>query len=84
MIVISASAWPATPIADLTEAHFESILGTNPELVLLGTGVMYGRGVEFEDSAGGFAGQVIDMYVDTLGGWSGPVIVMLVGVPSRV
>lgn len=42
--------------------------------VLLGTGVMYGRGVEFEDSAGGFAGQVIDMYVDTLGGWSGPVI----------
>jgi uncharacterized protein len=31
-------AWPATPIGDLTEAHFEAILGTDPELVLLGTG----------------------------------------------
>jgi uncharacterized protein len=31
-------SWPATPIADLAEAHFESVLGTAPEMVLLGTG----------------------------------------------
>ena len=42
--------------------------------VLLGTGVMFGRGIAFEDSAGGFAAQVVEMYTDTLGTWSGPVI----------
>jgi Mn2+/Fe2+ NRAMP family transporter len=42
--------------------------------VLLGTGVMFGRGIAFEDSAGGFAAQVVEMYTDTLGPWSGPVI----------
>ena len=42
--------------------------------VLLGAGVMYGRGIEFKDSASGFAGQVIELYTSTLGPWSGPVI----------
>ena len=30
--------WPTTPVADLTEAHFEGVLSHNPEIVLLGTG----------------------------------------------
>ena len=42
--------------------------------VILGAGVMYGRGVAFQPSAGGFAAQVIELYVATLGDWSRPLI----------
>jgi len=42
--------------------------------LLLGAGVMYGRGVPFEGSAGGFANQIIDLYTANLGAWSRPVI----------
>lgn len=42
--------------------------------MLLGTGVMHGRGIEFEQSAGAFAGQVLELYTTTLGPWSGPII----------
>ena len=31
-------AWGDTAIDDLTESHFEEVLDTNPEIVLLGTG----------------------------------------------
>ena len=31
-------AWPATPVAELTAAHFDGVLAVNPEIVLLGTG----------------------------------------------
>ncbi len=31
-------AWPGTPVADLTIAHFDGVLGEAPEIVLLGTG----------------------------------------------
>ena len=30
--------WPGTPVADLSEDHFEAIFATSPEVVLLGTG----------------------------------------------
>ena len=30
--------WVDTPIADLVESHFESVLATAPEIVVLGTG----------------------------------------------
>ncbi|MGI9232536.1 MAG: Mth938-like domain-containing protein [Woeseiaceae bacterium] len=30
--------WETTPIANLVEAHFESLLARSPEIVLLGTG----------------------------------------------
>jgi Mn2+/Fe2+ NRAMP family transporter len=42
--------------------------------VAMGAGVMHGRGVEFADSAGAFAAQVIRLYTETLGAWSGPLI----------
>jgi Mn2+/Fe2+ NRAMP family transporter len=42
--------------------------------VLMGAGVMHGRGIAFADSAGAFAGQVIELYTATLGGWSRPLI----------
>ncbi|MEZ4468884.1 MAG: divalent metal cation transporter [bacterium] len=42
--------------------------------VILGAGVMYGRGVPFQATAGGFAAQVIELYVSTLGDWSRPLI----------
>ncbi|MGI9237211.1 MAG: Mth938-like domain-containing protein [Woeseiaceae bacterium] len=32
------SNWEATPVADLAEANFESLLARSPEIVLLGTG----------------------------------------------
>jgi uncharacterized protein len=31
-------AWPATPVAELAEVHFDGVLATTPEIVLLGTG----------------------------------------------
>lgn len=42
--------------------------------VLLGTGMMYGQGLTFENNPAKFSAQVIDLYTETLGGWSGPVI----------
>lgn len=38
--------------------------------VLLGAGVMFGTGVEFDPRAGVFAGQLVDLYAQTLGEWS--------------
>ncbi len=40
----------------------------------LGTLLMYGSGVEIQNSSGGFAAQLVDLYQQTLGGWSGPLI----------
>ncbi|MFN3201106.1 MAG: Nramp family divalent metal transporter [Bradymonadia bacterium] len=42
--------------------------------VILGAGVMHGSGVELANSAGGFAGQIIELYASTLGEWSRPMI----------
>lgn len=42
--------------------------------LLLGTGVMHGRGIAFAPDAGGFAAQVIGLYEQTLGAWSRPLI----------
>jgi len=40
--------------------------------MLLGTGLMHGAGIQFVDSAGGFASQVIDLYGQALGDWTRP------------
>ncbi len=42
--------------------------------LVLGTGVMHGKGIAFEESAGGFAAQVMALYTETLGDWSRPLI----------
>jgi Mn2+/Fe2+ NRAMP family transporter len=42
--------------------------------VLLGTGLMHGQGLTFENNASKFAAQVIDLYTASLGGWARPVI----------
>lgn len=42
--------------------------------VLLGTGVMYQSGTEFESGAAGFAAQLIQLYENSLGDWSGTLI----------
>ena len=42
--------------------------------VLLGTGMMYGQGLTFENNTTKFAAQVIDLYTSTLGGWAHPII----------
>ncbi len=42
--------------------------------LLMGAGVMYGKGISFDSSAGGFANQLIDLYTLSLGEWSRPVI----------
>jgi Mn2+/Fe2+ NRAMP family transporter len=42
--------------------------------VVLGAGVMHGRGLEFADGAAPFAAQLIDLYAATLGDWTRPVI----------
>jgi len=42
--------------------------------VLLGAGVMFTANVEFAESAGGFAGQVLNLYAKTLGEWARPLI----------
>ena len=56
-------AWPATPIAELTEAHFEDVLEVNPELVLLGTGgsnVFPPRELTFAFARRGIGFEVMD------------------------
>ena len=40
--------------------------------MLLGTGLMHGAGIQFVDSAGGFAAQVINLYGQVLGNWTKP------------
>lgn len=40
--------------------------------MLLGTGLMFGKGISFVDSPGGFASQLIDLYEQTLGKWTRP------------
>ena len=42
--------------------------------VLLGTGMMFGQGLTFENNSAKFAALVVDLYTTTLGGWSRPVI----------
>ncbi len=42
--------------------------------LVLGAGVMHGKGISFEASAGGFAAQVMSLYTETLGNWSRPLI----------
>ncbi|MEZ4454787.1 MAG: divalent metal cation transporter [Nannocystaceae bacterium] len=42
--------------------------------VLLGAGVMYGKGVAIAESPGGFASQVIALYTENLGAWTRPII----------
>lgn len=42
--------------------------------MLLGAGVMHGQQVEFQETAGGFAAQVLSLYAQTLGEWSRPLI----------
>lgn len=42
--------------------------------LVMGAGVMYGKGVVFDGTAGGFANQLIDLYTLSLGAWSRPVI----------
>lgn len=42
--------------------------------VLLGTGMMYGQGLTFENNTSRFATQVVDLYAETLGGWARPII----------
>ncbi len=42
--------------------------------LVLGAGVMHGKGLQFEESAGGFAAQVMALYTETLGDWSRPLI----------
>lgn len=42
--------------------------------VLLGAGVMHQRGLVLSDSPGGFAGQILTLYTDSLGAWSRPLI----------
>lgn len=42
--------------------------------LLLGAYVMHGRGIEFADTAGGFAAQFVDLYIRTLGPWAEPIV----------
>jgi len=42
--------------------------------LMLGAGIMHGKGLVFEDNAGGFAAQVIGLYTQILGEWSRPII----------
>lgn len=64
----------------LEEAHFDFNLGYGLTTVLalfflgLGALVMHGSGLTLQDSSGGFATQLVDVYRQALGGWAGPVI----------
>ncbi len=42
--------------------------------VLMGTGLMFGSGIPFENNAAKFATQVIDLYATTLGDWCRPLV----------
>jgi len=64
----------------LEEAHFDFNLGYGLTTVLavffvaLGAMVMHGSGLTLQNSSGGFATQLVDVYKSVLGGWAGPVI----------
>jgi len=42
--------------------------------LILGALVMYGTGEKFANSGGAFAGQLVNLYTNSLGGWSRPII----------
>jgi len=42
--------------------------------LVLGAGVMYGRGIEVQAGASGFAAQIISLYTAVLGEWARPLI----------
>ena len=42
--------------------------------VLMGAGLMFGRGLAFENNAARFATQVVDLYATTLGEWCRPLV----------
>jgi Mn2+/Fe2+ NRAMP family transporter len=44
--------------------------------ILLGTVLMFDRGLEFHNAPDAFAGQVIELYTQSLGDWSWPVIAL--------
>ena len=64
----------------LEEAHFDFNFGYGLTIVLavffvaLGAMVMHGSGLTLQNSSGGFATQLVDVYRQVLGGWAGPVI----------
>jgi Mn2+/Fe2+ NRAMP family transporter len=64
----------------LPEARFDFNFGYGMTTVLaifflgLGAMVMHGSGLTLQDSSGGFATQLVDVYRQVLGGWAGPVI----------
>jgi len=66
----------------LKEVHFDfnlGYIGTGLLAIMfctLGTAVMFNKGITFQSSASAFAGQVIELYTNTLGSWSRPFIVV--------
>jgi Mn2+/Fe2+ NRAMP family transporter len=64
----------------LEEARFDFNFGYILTIVLavffvsLGAMVMHGSGLTLQNSSGGFATQLVDVYKQVLGGWAGPVI----------
>ena len=42
--------------------------------LIMGTAIMHGKDIEFENSATAFAAQLVAMYEQTLGSWSRPII----------
>lgn len=64
----------------IEEARFDFNFGYGLTTVMalffvgLGALVMHGSGLPLQDSSGGFATQLVDVYRQVLGGWAGPVI----------
>ncbi|MDP1572013.1 MAG: divalent metal cation transporter [Vicinamibacterales bacterium] len=64
------------------EARFDFNFGYGMTTVLaifflgLGAMVMHGSGLTLQNSSGGFATQLIEVYQQVLGGWAGPVIAL--------
>jgi Mn2+/Fe2+ NRAMP family transporter len=64
------------------EARFDFNFGYALTTVLaifflgLGAMVMHGSGLALQNSSGGFATQLVDVYQQVLGGWAGPVIAL--------
>ncbi|MCA9552327.1 MAG: divalent metal cation transporter [Myxococcales bacterium] len=42
--------------------------------VVMGAGVLFGQPIQLSDSPAGFAGQIVQMYEQTLGAWAGPLV----------
>ena len=64
---------PRGVLMDFDAGYFATLL-LALAFVLLGTGMMYGQGLDFDNNASKFAAQVIDLYTATLGGWAQPLI----------